>query len=185
MPEAPDWDGIAWTWVLIRATGITAWGLLTAVVAWGLASRYLVQRRATSPRAVALHRWLGTLALVVVLAHMGLLLIDPVVPFTVLEILVPFTAPWRPFDVALGTLAFWCVVPAWLLGRMRRRWGDPWFTRAHVLAYAAWPLATAHYVLAGTDALAWWSIVIIITGTTLVAAGLIALAASESEQANR
>ena len=52
--------------------------------------------------------------------------------------------------------------------------GNRWFKRAHLLAYAAWPLATAHYVLAGTDALAEWSLALLFTGTALIVMGLLA-----------
>lgn len=162
--------------MLIRATGIAAWCALTAVVAWGLAAAALRLRGASPTRAVWLHRWLPTLALGLLFAHMALLLVDSYQPFTVVEILVPLAAPWRPVAVALGTVAFWLIVPAWLLGRLRGQRRYRWFTRAHVLAYAAWPLATAHYVLAGTDALAPWSLAILIAGTAVVVGGLLARA---------
>jgi sulfoxide reductase heme-binding subunit YedZ len=171
---------LPWTWVLIRSTGVGAWLALTAVVAWGLAVRWVRARGRPFSRALSLHRWLGTVAISLVLVHMGLLLVDTYEPFTIVEILVPFTAPWKPVAVALGTLAFWLMVPAWLLGRMRARWGDRWFLRMHALAYAAWPLATAHYVLAGTDALALWSIALLIAGTAVVAVLLLAQASRES-----
>jgi DMSO/TMAO reductase YedYZ heme-binding membrane subunit len=54
------------------------------------------------------------------------------------------------------------------------RSGATWFKRAHLIAYAAWPLATAHYVMAGTDALADWSLALLGTGVTLVIAVLLA-----------
>lgn len=171
---------IPWTWVLIRSTGVAAWLALTAVVAWGLAVRWARGQGRPISRALSLHRWLGTVAVSLVLVHMALLLVDTYEPFNVIEVLVPFTAPWKPVAVALGTLAFWLMVPAWLLGRMRARWGDRWFLRVHALAYAAWPLATAHYVLAGTDALALWSIALLVAGTTVVAVLLVAQVPRES-----
>lgn len=174
MPEALA--GVSWSWVLIRATGVTAWCVLTAVVAWGLAAAALRVHGTPSPRALLLHRWLSTLALWLLLAHMALLLVDSFQPFTLVEILVPLAAPWRPLAVAFGTLAFWLIVPAWLLGRLPGRRRHRWFIRAHVLAYAAWPLATAHYVLAGTDALTLWSLGILISGTAAVVGGLVAKA---------
>jgi sulfoxide reductase heme-binding subunit YedZ len=119
------------------------------------------------------------MALALVLVHMVLLLVDTYVPFTPVEILVPFVAPWKPLAVGLGTVAFWLMLPAWLLGRMRRRWGDRWFLRVHALAYAAWPLATAHYVLAGTDALALWSIALLVAGVAAIAVLLLAQAPRE------
>ena len=180
----PDLD-ISWTWVLIRSTGIGAWLALTAVVAWGLTVRGVKASGRPFSRALSLHRWLGTIALLLVVAHMALLLIDTYEPFTIIEILVPMTATWKPVAVALGIVAFWLMVPAWLLGRMRARWGDRWFLRVHALAYAAWPLATAHYVLAGTDALALWSIALLVAGTTVVVVLLLAQMPRERTSADR
>lgn len=183
MPEVIS--ELPWTWVIIRASGVAAWLALTAVVAWGLAVRGVRTAGKPFSRALSLHRWLGTVALALVLVHMVLLLVDTYVPFTPVEILVPFVAPWKPLAVGLGTLAFWLMVPAWLLGRMRRRWGDRWFLRVHTLAYAAWPLATAHYVMAGTDALALWSLALLVAGTTVVVVMLLAQSSRESLTVNR
>ncbi len=169
---------IPWTWLGIRATGLTAWGLLTAVVLWGILLRTQVLGRVAAPmRLLDLHRWLGAIALGFLLVHMALLLIDPAVSFTVLQILVPGTAPWQTFAVALGTVAFWILVPVTFLGRIRAKMGlvgNRWFKRVHLLAYAAWPIATAHYVLAGTDALSEWSLGLLFAGTALIVMGLLA-----------
>ena len=55
---------ISWTWLGIRASGITAWGLLTAVVLWGiLLKTQLLGRLAPPMRLLDLHRWLGAIAL--------------------------------------------------------------------------------------------------------------------------
>jgi methionine sulfoxide reductase heme-binding subunit len=169
---------IPWTWLAIRATGLTTWGLLTAVVVWGILLRTQVLGRLAPPmRLLDLHRWLGAIALLFLFAHLGLLLIDPAVHFTVTQILIPGTAPWEPLAVALGTIAFWLLLPVSVLGRIRAKMGlagNRWFKRSHLLAYAAWPLATAHYVLAGTDALAQWSLALLFTGSALVVMGLLA-----------
>ncbi|MEX0580222.1 MAG: hypothetical protein WD228_03845 [Mycobacterium sp.] len=70
----------------------------------------------------------------------------------------------------------WLIVPAWLLGRLRGQRQYRWVKRAHLLAYAAWPMATAHYVLAGTDALAPWSLAILVGGTAVMVGALLARA---------
>lgn len=176
MPEALA--AVPWTWVLIRATGITAWCALTAVLIVGLLATVRRTRGVAAPRAVLLHRRLVSLALSLLAVHAALLLVDTYEPFTVVQVLVPFTASWRPLPVALGTAALWLILAVWLLGRLRGRYSRRWFPRAHVCAYAAWPLATAHYVLAGTDALTWWSITILIAGTGAVVAALLARAAT-------
>lgn len=167
---------LPWTWLLIRASGVLAWGLLTAVVLWGILLRTrLLGQLAQPARLLDMHRWLGALALVFLGLHLSLLLVDPVVHFSVAQILVPGLAPWEPLAVALGTLALWAMVPVSVLGRLTGRMRKPlWFRKTHLVAYAAWPLATAHYVLAGTDALAQWSIAVLVMGSTLLIAALIA-----------
>ena len=73
---------IPWTWLLIRASGVTAWGLLTAVVLWGILLRTRLLGRVASPmRLLDMHRWLGVTALAFLVVHMGLLLIDPKVAY--------------------------------------------------------------------------------------------------------
>ena len=169
---------IPWTWLGIRASGITTWGLLTAVVLWGILLKTQILGRVASPmRLLDLHRWLGAVALGFLLVHMALLLIDPAVHFTPLQILIPGMAPWETLAVALGTIAFWLLIPVTFLGRLRAKMGlvgNRWFKRAHLLAYAAWPFATAHYVLAGTDALAEWSLAMLFAGGALIVMALLA-----------
>jgi len=169
---------IPWTWLAIRASGITTWGLLTAVVIWGILLKTQVLGRVASPmRLLDLHRWLGASALGFLFLHMALLLIDPSVHFTALQVLVPGLAPWQTLAVALGTIAFWLILPVSFLGRLRAKLGlagNRWFKRAHLLAYAAWPFATAHYVLAGTDALTQWSLALLFSGAALIVMGLLA-----------
>ncbi len=171
-------SNIPLTWLLIRASGITAWGLLTAVVVWGILLRTRLLNQLTTPvRLLDLHRWLGATALAFLALHLVMLLIDPAVHFTVVQILVPGIAPWKPLAVALGTIAFWLLIPVSILGRIRQRLGKAGtkvFKRAHLIAYAAWPIATAHYILAGTDALSAWSLALIIAGSACIVLGLIA-----------
>ena len=178
---------IPWTWLGIRASGITAWGLLTAVVLWGILLRTRLLGRLASPmRLLDLHRWLGATALAFLLVHMILLLVDPAVQFTVAQVLVPGIAPWEPIAAALGTIAFWLLIPVSFIGRLRPRLGkvgNTWFKRSHLLAYAAWPIATAHYVLAGTDALSEWSLALIIAGSALLVFGLLARGRASSSPA--
>lgn len=169
---------IPWTWLGIRASGVTAWGLLTAVVLWGLLLRTRLLGQGIKPPALLnMHRWLGALALTFLVIHLLLLLVDPVVAFSVPQLLIPGIAPWEPFAVGLGVVAMWLMIPVSVVGRLRQRLGKNGakiFARTHLIAYSAWPLATAHYVLAGTDALSEWSIGLLITASALLVFGLLA-----------
>ena len=51
--------------------------------------------------------------------------------------------------------------------------GAKLLTHSHLLAYSAWPLATAHYILAGTDALADWSMGLVVTAGSLIVFGML------------
>jgi len=175
-------NGIAWTWLGIRASGITAWGLLTAVVLWGILLRtQLLGRFAHPMKLLDLHRWLGAIAMLFLAAHMVLLMFDSFMKFNLLTLLVPFPVPGQSppqtLAWALGSIAFWILLPVTFLGRVRAKMGqvgNAWFKRSHLLAYAAWPVATAHYVLAGTDALTDWSLALLFTATALVVMALLA-----------
>lgn len=164
---------IAWTWLLIRASGVTAWALLSVVVFWGIFLRTrLLGTNATPVALLHMHRWVGSLALVALAVHLGTLLIDPVVAFSVSQILIPGSAPWQPFATALGTIALYLMIPVSIIGRIRTKLGkkgNAFFKRSHFIAYFAWPVATAHYIFAGTDAMAEWSVALIIaTSVTLI-----------------
>ncbi len=169
---------ISWTWLAIRASGVTAWGLLTAVVLWGILLKTQLLGRLASPmRLLDLHRWLGAIALGFLVLHMALLMVDTFMKFTVWQILVPGLAPNQALAYGLGTIAFWLLVPVSFLGRLRAKMGlagNRWFKNAHLIAYAAWPIATAHYVLAGTDALSAWSLGLLFAGTALIVMALLA-----------
>lgn len=71
----------------------------------------------------------------------------------------------------------WLMVPVSVVGRIRQRLGKNGariFAKTHLIAYSAWPMATAHYVLAGTDAMSEWSIGLLVTASALLIFGLLA-----------
>lgn len=175
---AVDPASLPWTWIAARASGMTAWALLTAVVALGLLLRTRLLGTAVRPYPLMdLHRWVGALALGFLAIHVAALIADPYVGFTLPQALVPFLSSWKPSEVALGIAAAWAMVAVAVASRLRPllgRRGNVVFRRTHIAAYAAWPLATGHYVLSGTDALAAWSLAAVITALLIVVVLLLA-----------
>ena len=51
------------------------------------------------------HRFVGLLAGTFIFIHVGALLVDSYLPFSLTNILVPGTAPYRPVSVAFGVIA--------------------------------------------------------------------------------
>jgi len=128
-------------------------------------------------RLLDAHKFTRVLALSFLAVHMVLLLFDPVVRLAPWEILIPGLSWWEPTAMAIGTLAFWLIVGvsvAFAAHPLLGKYSARAFRYSHWAAYGAWPLATAHFVMAGTDsaALTWVVVsVIALIGVLLVLRG--------------
>ena len=138
-------------WLIARASGLTAFGLLTLSVWLGLAmsTRLLPPQRMKS--LLGLHRTLVWTGLGMVGLHIGGLLLDPVMHFSALSVLVPGAAPWKPGAVATGVVAGWLSLMLAVSFRMRRWIGQKGWRRLHYASFAAFALALGHALLVGTD----------------------------------
>jgi len=157
-----------WTWVIARSSGIGAWALATCVVAWGLLLRTrLLGRVYEGQRILALHKYLSTLTALFLLAHLLSLAFDSYKPWPVSSLLIPGLATWEPLAVSMGIIAMWLMLPITAFGKylMRNTKFAAVFRNTHYVAYAMWPFATAHYIMAGTDAMTLWSLALLVTGT--------------------
>jgi DMSO/TMAO reductase YedYZ heme-binding membrane subunit len=141
-----------WWWVA-RATGLVAWCMVTAGIAWGLLlSGKVVRRRGIPAWLLDLHRYLGTLAVVFVAAHLAALVADNYVQFSVADLFVPMASDWRPTAVAFGIVALALLVvvqvSSWMMRRLPRRvWHG-----IHLSSFGVLALGTIHGALAGADA---------------------------------
>jgi predicted ferric reductase len=138
-------------WLIARASGLTAFGLLTLSVWLGLAmsTRLLPPKRTKS--LLGLHRTLVWTGLAMVGLHIGGLLLDPVMHFSALSVLVPGAAPWKPGAVAMGVVAGWLCLMLAVSFRMRKWIGQKGWRRLHYASFAAFALALGHALLVGTD----------------------------------
>ena len=141
------------TWYVARASGLVAWGLVAASVAWGLAlSSRVVQRRGLPAWLLDLHRYLGVLALVFTSMHLLALWADSYVAFGPSELFVPLAATWRPGAVAWGIATFYLLLAVQLTSWARRRLPKRLWHTIHLSSLPLFVLATVHGVQAGTDA---------------------------------
>lgn len=95
-------------WLVSRAMGVAAYAALSLEVLLGLS----LTTAASAPlvakvRVAELHRWLSPAGLILAAAHGLALLGDRYAAFDVLDVTVPFLAPYRSFAVGLGILAFY------------------------------------------------------------------------------
>jgi hypothetical protein len=138
-------------WLVARAAGLVAFGLLTLSVWLGLAmSTRLLGPKRQKP-LLALHRTLAWTGLSMVALHAGALLLDPVMHFSVLSVLIPGAAAWRPASVALGVVVAWLSLALAASFNARRWIGQKGWRRLHYASFAAFWLSLGHAVLVGTD----------------------------------
>lgn len=138
-------------WLVARAAGLVAFGLLTLSV-WlglGLSTRLLGPRR--QKPLFALHRTLAWTGLAMIGLHGLALLFDPTLRFGLASALVPFVAPWRPAAVAAGVVAAWLSLALAASFRARRWIGQRGWRRLHHASFAAFALSLGHALAVGTD----------------------------------
>jgi sulfoxide reductase heme-binding subunit YedZ len=161
----------ATAWYFARSAGLVAYLLLCASVVVG--ALMAARTPFAWPRFAVeeVHRFLSILTGVFVVLHGGSLLLDRVVPISLAQELVPLSSPYRPFAVGLGVAAAELMAAVGVSNALRRRLPHRVWRRIHYLTLAAWPLATLHVMLAGTDRTdAWFAAVYAGAATTVLLA---------------
>ena len=145
-------------WILARASGLTAYVLLTLSVLAGLVIKTRPFGRALNAAAATdTHRFLSLLALGAIAVHGLALMLDSTVRITLGALLIPGLAGYRPTATALGVVAAELAVLVLVSFRLRKRIGFRNWRRLHWATYAVFALATAHGLAAGTDTARPWS----------------------------
>ncbi len=109
-------------WYLARSSGIVALVLLLLSLVWGILLATRVLRPNDRPAwLLDLHRWFGSLAVVMTALHLTGLVLDSYVSFGVADILVPGASSYRPLAVAFGILAMYALVAVQASSWVRKR----------------------------------------------------------------
>jgi sulfoxide reductase heme-binding subunit YedZ len=138
-------------WLVARAAGLVAFGILTLSTWAGLGMSTRVLGPKYQSRLLGWHRTLAWTGLAMVGLHAGALLLDPVMRFGPAAVLVPFASPFRPAAVAAGVVAGWLMLMLTVSFRMRKRIGQRGWRRLHYASFGAFVLALVHALAAGTD----------------------------------
>jgi len=140
-------------WYLTRALAVGAYVSLTISMLFGALRSIARQSREHVSWVVdELHQFLATLAGVLVLGHLVTLLLDPFLPFTVRNLLLPLNEPYRPLPVILGVFALYAMVALLFTSWFRSLMPYSFWRALHYLSFVAFILVTAHGLLAGSDA---------------------------------
>ena len=138
-------------WLVARAAGLVAFGLLTLSVWLGLAMRTRLLGPKRQKALLGLHKTLVWTGLAMLGLHLLAVLLDPTLHFGALAVLVPFAAPWKSGAIAAGVVASWLTLALAVSFRLRKWIGQKGWRRLHYLSFGAFALALGHALLVGTD----------------------------------
>ncbi|MCX4095802.1 ferric reductase-like transmembrane domain-containing protein [Nocardia sp. alder85J] len=148
-------------WAFGRGTGLVALVLLTVALVAGIAARS--GRAVVLPRAglAEFHRGAALSATILVAVHVASLLADPRAQLRLLDVIVPFTAAYRPLWVGLGTVAVDLLTAITLSALLRKRLGPRIFRATHWATYLLWPVAFVHALGSGSDNTQPWLLAVV------------------------
>ena len=145
-------------WLIARASGFTAYILLGTAGLAGLVLKSRPFGRAVKGATVMdLHRFLALLGLGAVVLHGVTIALDRTLRMPPAALFVPGASPYRPVAVAFGVVSAELMILVVVSFPLRRLIGTKAWRRLHWTTYGVFTLATAHGLLAGSDAAQPWS----------------------------
>lgn len=159
-------------WEATRAAGVVAYVLLTFTVVVGLA---LAGRTRVAPRFAVedVHRFAGILAAVFIWLHVLTVAVDSYVPFSLTQLVVPFTSSYRPFWTGLGIVAAELLLALAVTNALRKHMPYRLWRRLHMLNFVVWAAATGHGVAGGTDGGQAWLLTLYLLSVFAVATAFV------------
>ena len=180
-------------WYIARASGIVALVAFTLATTLGALTsvRPAERGRAANERRILAqyaHRSAAVTGLILAAVHVTTIVLDSQAHVSAAQVVVPFTAGYRPLAVGLGTIALYLFTITAVVGASRGRLagssGASGAWRAvHAAAYVGWALSIGHALFAGTDANHLWMIALALGSIALVIGALSARLRSESDHA--
>jgi sulfoxide reductase heme-binding subunit YedZ len=145
-------------WILARASGLTAYALMTVAVLAGLVLKSRPFGGALRAASVTdVHRFLSLLALGAVAFHGTALVLDSTVKIGPSALLVPGLSPYRPVWTGFGVVSAELAALIVLSFSLRRKIGAKAWRKLHWATYLVFAAATAHGLGAGTDSAHPWA----------------------------
>jgi len=144
-------------WYAARASGVAAYVVLSIVVSLGMTLGGKAQSRRWPRFSVEeVHRFGGLLVGSLIGVHVLAIAADSYLPFSLTQLLVPFTSSYRPLWTGLGIAAAELLVALAITNHYRRRLPYSFWRKAHYLNFAVWGFASLHGLMSGTDRGAPW-----------------------------
>ena len=136
-------------WFITRAAGIMAYLLLWLSTAWGLAiPSKIMSDMLTGDFAFDFHQFISLLSIGFLFLHVFILTADRYLPYTLAQILIPFSSPYRPVWVGLGTIGFYLILLVTITFYLKKRIGLKRFRVIHYTSLLAYLFAVTHALFA-------------------------------------
>jgi hypothetical protein len=167
VPATSDYQAHMRVWLAGRATGITAYVLLTVLVSLGLILSHPTNQSTwkLSKRLFPWHENLFVFVVAFLAAHIVSIILDPYAGVGIAGSFVPGLSAYRSAPVALGTLGLYAALVSGITGRWSSLLPRGLWLRLHRFALVAWIASWLHGLLAGTDST---TLVPLYVGTGLV-----------------
>ncbi len=139
-------------WYVTRASGLTGYFLLWLSMVWGFAiPTGFMRPLLENIFSYDFHEHLSLLGLGFVLVHVAVLLFDQYLPFSLLQLFIPFVDTYRPLWVGFGIISFYLLLLVTFTFYVRQRIGAKAFRAIHVFSLVSYLGTTLHGLFAGTD----------------------------------
>jgi sulfoxide reductase heme-binding subunit YedZ len=144
-------------WYAARASGVAAYVVLTITISIGISMGGKAQS-SRWPRFATedVHRFGGLLVGSLIGVHVLTIAVDSFLPFSLGQLVIPFTATYRAIWTGLGIFAAELLLALAVTNHYRKRMPHRFWRTAHYLNFAVWTAASLHAVFSGTDRSAWW-----------------------------
>jgi predicted ferric reductase len=167
-----DWlfaaNSVQAMWYITRASGLIAYVLIWLSMVWGLGvSSKIFDVLLHGTFTYDFHQYISLLAIGFTLLHMGVLLFDGYMPYSVWQILIPFISPYRPLWIGIGVIGFYLMALVTVTFYMRTRIGMKAFRTIHVFSLVSYFAITLHSFLSGSDS-SLPSVMVLYVGTFLI-----------------
>jgi sulfoxide reductase heme-binding subunit YedZ len=172
VPATSAYQAQVRVWLAGRATGITAYLLLTGLVSLGLILSHPTNQSTwkLSKRIFPWHENLFVFVMAFLVAHVVSIILDPYAGVGIAGSFIPGLSAYRSAPVALGTLGLYAALVSGITGRWTKLLPQGLWLRIHRFSLVAWIMSWMHGILAGTDSAALLPIYLA-TGLLVLAAG--------------
>src|SRR5262252_304459 len=144
-------------WYAARASGVAAYVVLSVGLTLGGKAQ---TRRWPRFSVEDVHRFGGLLVGSLLGVHILAIAGDSFLPFSLTQLLVPFTSSYRPLWTGLGIAAAELLLALAITNHYRKRLPYRFWRKAHYLNFAVWTMASLHGLMTGTDRGTTWLAII-------------------------